>query len=151
MLEKTNQKYYKVILACVSVISILIYIFFIIYSNKAHQIFILKDPTYNDALYNYDNLSRIFISLYIISIHVIAFFVFCLNMKSKVKGMLYLIMMAAAIFAFCFVLEMVLDYYFFNPYCDILQFLLILTSISILYLILCVFNTIKNKRLFSIQ
>lgn len=145
MIVKNNQRYNKIIIACVSIIAVIIYIFFIIYSNKAHEMLILKNSIYNKALSQYNNLAEMFIDLYVIWLHIVAFYVYYLNRISRPKGILLLAMLSTLIFGFCFIAEIALNYYFFKPNSDILQFFLILISESIFYFILCIFDKIKSK------
>jgi magnesium-transporting ATPase (P-type) len=142
---KNNQKYNKIIIACVSIIAVIIYTFFIIYSNKAHEILIFENSKYNKELSQYNNLAGMFIYLYVIWLHIVAFYVYCLNRMSRLKGILLLGILSTLIFGFCFIMEIALNYYFFKPNTDILQFILILISESVFYFILCIFDRIKNK------
>jgi len=140
-----NTRFYKVIITVLSLVSFIMYYLFIIYSDKAHKIFVLMDSTLNSILYHYSYISSVSFSLFIIFIHLIAFALFGMNMKNKVKGLLYLISTALVIFTFCFGLEIVFNYSYFNFNSDFLQFAVIMLSLFLLYSILCSCYLIRKK------
>jgi len=143
--DKMNTRFYKVIITVLSLVSFIMYYLFIIYSDKAHKIFVLMDSTLNSILYHYSYISSVSFSLFIIFIHLIAFALFGMNMKNKVKGLLYLISTALVIFTFCFGLEIVFNYSYFNFNSDFLQFAVIMLSLFLLYSILCSCYLIRKK------
>lgn len=142
---KNNQKYSKVILACAGSIAVILYIFFIIYSNKAHELLILKNSIYNKAFSQYHYLADMFIQLYIIWFHLVTLYIYCLNRITRLRGLLLLGILSMLIFGFCLIMEIALNYYFFKINSEILQFILILISEFVFYSILCILNRIKNK------
>ncbi len=144
MLED-NQKYSKVILACTGSIAVILYIFFIIYSNKAHGLLILKNPIYNKAFSQYHYLAGMFIHLYVIWLHLVTLSIYCLNRITRLRGLLLLGILSMLIFGFCLIMEIALNYYFFKINSEILQFILILISEFVFYSILCLLDRIKNK------
>lgn len=142
---KNNQKYSKVILACTGSIPVILYIFFIIYSNKAHELLILKNPICNKAFSQYHYLAGMFIQLYVIWLHLVTLSIYCLNRITRLRGLLLVGILSMLIFGFCLIMEIALNYYFFKLNSDILQFILILISEFVFYSILCILDRINNK------
>lgn len=141
-----SKRKYKVISIILSFIIILMYALDIIYSNKVHNLHILANPIYNNELLKYDSISILFSRLFIIGIHVLAIAIYCLNEKSKVKGLLYLNIAAVAVFSLCFGLDIILDNFYFTVSSKIVEFTVLLLSISIFYLILFVFGVLRNRK-----
>lgn len=132
-------------MVCISIVAVSLYIFFIVYSNRAHEFLILKNLLYDKELTKYNNLAGTFMNFYIIWLHLVALYVYCINKTSRWKGILQLVVLSVLIFGFCLIMEIALDYCFFKPISDILQFVLILVSESVFYGILCVLDSLKNK------
>lgn len=145
-----NTKYSNIILKSILValvlISIAMHALDIIYSNKLHQIFLLMNPIYNNKLKYYFALANTFSSAYMISANVLAFPILYLNTKNRIKGWLYLIITETVISAFCYSLDIILKNYYFKPSGALLEFIAILSSTSILYLLLCIFYMFKNRK-----
>jgi len=145
-----NTKHYNIILKVIFValvlISIVMYALDIIYSNKMHQIFLLMNPIYDSKLGYYHALVTRFSLTYRISAYALAFLILYLNVKNKIKGLLYLIITEVVISAFCYGLDIILKNYYLKPSGALLQFIAILGGTSILYLISGAFYMFKNKK-----
>lgn len=145
-----DTKRYNIILKAIFVtlvlISIVMYAFDIIYSNKMHQVFLLMDPIYDSKLEHYHALANTFSSMYIIGAYVLAFPVLYLNAKNKIKGWLYLIITEVVISAFCYGLDVILKNYYLKPSGALLQFMVTLGGTSVFYMILCAFYIFKDRK-----
>jgi len=141
-----NKINYKIFILLICIVLISMYALSIIYAEKAHQIFALKNPIYNEELHNYRNLSRNFMSLYIVFMHLIPIPIFLLNINHRFKGLLSLNIIGIGMSILCLGIKIeILDYFSFKSTSDILQFLIILLSVNILYFLIWIIYKIKCK------
>ena len=129
-------------------VSIILYLLYILYSNKAHQIFMFKDIGNNDLLSRYDAITRTIIGLFTFCIHLLGYYMFSINRQEILKGMRNLALIDTSIFIFCFGLEKAFNYYRSDIIIALIQFLVISVSTLLLYLICHFFHSVKVK-LFS--
>ncbi|MCR3923518.1 MAG: hypothetical protein NUK65_13565 [Firmicutes bacterium] len=135
----------KIGLTLLSICLLLSYGLFIIFANRSHQFFILENPIYNEQLHYNNNLSKMFMSLYIIGLHLAAVVMFYMHEGSKIRGLLYLNIGEVILWILCLALAVLLDFFSFKPSADILQFLVIQVSTNITYLLFVLVNKKKHK------
>lgn len=142
------KKHNKIIIVFSIIISAVLYAFHVIYDNKAHEIFMLMDISYNELMKSYSVVSSASISLFIIWIHLIAVYFFAINRKSLLKGLLHFVLIDIIIFVVSLCLEIILNYWRFEVSVAFMQFAVILVSAVLLYLASCAFYLLK-KRIFA--
>ena len=140
-----NKKHKKIIAFIGIVISVILYSLYILYSNKTHQIFILKDISYNNLLTRYNTMANTIMRLFTISLHLVACYVFIIYKHKILKGIFHLALLNLLVFFFCIVIEKVLNYYRFDVFFAIIQFTMIMMSTLLFYLICYISYKLKNK------
>lgn len=146
MKNKRNKNIVKAVFITLAAVSIIMYALGIIYSNKAHEIFVLMNQGNINELNYFHSLSNTLFSVHIVCIQALVFPIFYLNTKNKIRGWVYLNAIGILIFACCYMLDVISGNFYFKPSGDILQFAAILIGTYVIYFVLSIFYIFRNRK-----
>lgn len=141
-LSFTVSKRHLTCITMANIISIIIYVISTICLNKSHNNFILKNL---QLLSKYGLISSNLFIIYTLIVFAITLYCFCIKLENKLHNFILLNIGLLLNFCICFIIDFSLNKVFFKPMSSFIKYLNILINTDLTFLILYVFNKIKDR------